>query len=637
MIPPMQLTCPSFKLAWRARRFLQAQLAGLLLVMAAAAPAADELPASAQDLQYGEVLFHYYQHDWFNSIVRTHIAQTQQRLPNHAEEAELLLGGLDLNYGLRNAADNIFQRLLTEDTTDEVTRNRAWYYLAKISYQRGDINRALRSIGQVQGDMSKGTRMESAQLASLVLLEMGANDKAIEVLQSAKNDKVWSPYLAYNLGVAQIRSARQADGFDYLDGVGDINASSDEYRLLRDKANLALGYSLLKEGEAEASRAALNRVRLQGPLSSKALLGAGWADAESEQFGRALVPWLELSKRDPTDPAVQEALLAVPYAMTKMDLHGRAVEQYNSAIGTLYSEQDYLDESIAAIQRGELLDVLQTQDLRSGTGWLQQLSFNTDNPVLRYQVTLMASHDFQEAVKNYRDLMTLRNNLNNWSQAIEAYDDMLDSRVQRFRINKPAAQAALKDDAREGLVARHRSLTARLDQFESNNDPVGLARSDELRQWQQLQRIKARLDGLADNPQTRELRAKQQRLQGILYWTLSSDYKPRLWAARQQLAAVSGLLAETNTNRASLQAANSATPASFSVFDSRIITNKARIKALLARTESSHLAQGKLLERIAVRELEAQKDRLDTYIVQARFALAQTYDSALVAGKGVAE
>jgi hypothetical protein len=637
MISPMQLTRPSFNLAWRARRFLRAQLAVVLLAVAGVAPAADSLPASAQDLQYGEVLYHYYQDDWFNSIVRTHIAQTQERLPNHAEEAELLLGGLDLNYGLRNAADNIFQRLLTEDTTDEVTRNRAWYYLAKISYQRGDAVRALRSIGQVQGDMSKGTRMESAQLASLVLLQMGAHDKAIEVLHSAKNDKVWSPYLAYNLGVAQIRSARQADGFDYLDQIGDINAKSDEYRLLRDKANLALGYSLLKEGETEASRAALNRVRLQGPLSSKALLGAGWADAESEDFGRALVPWLELSKRDPTDPAVQEALLAVPYAMTKMNLHGRAVEQYNGAIGTLYSEQDYLDESIAAIQRGELLDVLQTQDLRSGTGWLQELSFNTDNPVLRYQVTLMASHDFQEAVKNYRDLMTLRNNLNNWSQAVEAYDDMLDSREQRFHIHKPAAQAALQDDAREGLATRQRSLTARLDEIESNNDPVGLASSDELRQWQQLQRVSARLDGLPVNPQTRKLRAKQRRLEGILYWTLSSDYKPRLWAARQQLAAVTGLLAETNANRASLQAANSATPASFSGFDSRIITNKARIKALLARTESSHLAQGKLLEQIAVRELEAQKDRLDTYIVQARFALAQTYDSALVAGKGVAE
>lgn len=614
---------------------MQARIGILLFVFAGIASAADKPPSSAQDLQYGEVLYHYYQDDWFNSIVRTHIAQTQEALPNHGEEAELLLGGLDLNYGLRNAADGIFQRLLTEDSTDELTRNRAWYYLAKISYQRGDIARALRAIGQVQGDMTKGTRMESAHLASLVLLQMGAYDEAIEVLTEVKDRKVWSPYLAYNLGVAQIRSARQADGFDYLDNIGEISASSEEYRLLRDKANLALGYSLLKEGEAEASRDALNRVRLQGPLSSKALLGAGWADAESEDFGRALVPWIELSKRDPTDPAVQEALLAVPYAMTKMNLQGRAVKHYNDAIGTLFSEQDYIDESIAAIRRGELLDVLQQQDLRSGTGWLQELSFETDNPVLRYQVTLMAAHDFQEAVKNYRDLLTLRNNLKNWSEAIEAYDDMLDSRERRFSEHKPAAQAALRDDSARGeLLLQQRRLAARLEHIEAYNDPVGLANSDETRQWQELQGIKSSLAALPENEQTRELRAKQKRLQGVLYWQLSSEYKPRLWAAQKMLAQVSELLSQTENNLASLQLAEAATPASFTGFDARIVRNRARIAELLGRTETTHLAQGRLIEQIAVRELEAQKDRLDTYIVQARFALAQTYDSALVAGKG---
>ena len=41
---------------------------------------------------------------------RLQIAQQQQRLPNHAEEAELLLGGLDLAYGLRDEADRIFQK-----------------------------------------------------------------------------------------------------------------------------------------------------------------------------------------------------------------------------------------------------------------------------------------------------------------------------------------------------------------------------------------------------------------------------------------------------------------------------------------------------------------------------------------------
>ncbi|MGB5260096.1 MAG: hypothetical protein WBO34_06165 [Gammaproteobacteria bacterium] len=613
---------------------MQVRLAIMLLAVAGAGNAANNPPSSARDLQYGEVLYQYYQDDWFNSIVRTHIAQTQERLPNHADEAELLLGGLDLNYGLRNAADNIFQRLLSEATTDEQTRNRAWYYLAKISYQRGDAARALRAIGQVQGDMSKGTRMESAHLASLVLLRMGANEEAIGVLEDVKDHKVWSPYLAYNLGVAQIRSARQADGFEYLDHIGDIHAKSDEYRLLRDKANLALGYSLLKEGQAEASRDALNRVRLEGPLSSKALLGAGWADAESEAFGRALVPWLELSQRDPTDPAVQEALLAVPYAMTKMNLHGRAVKHYNDAIGTLYDEQGHLDESIVAIRHGELLDVLQTQDLRSGTGWLQKLSFDTDNPVLRYQITLMAAHDFQEAVKNYRDLMKLRKNLNKWSEAIEAYDDMLDGREQRFAQHKPAAQTALQAGDRASLQQRHHQLARRVEQIEKHGNPVWLANAEETRHWQRLQDIKSMVSALPENAQTRQLHERRTRLEGILYWRLNSEYKPRLWEAKRQLAEVSDLLKQTGDNLDSLKSAETITPVSFTGFDKRITHNKARIAELLARTESTQVAQGRLIEQIAVRELEQQKERLDTYIVQARFALAQTYDSALVAGKG---
>ena len=594
--------------------------------------AADKPPSSAQDLQYGEVLYHYYQKDWFNSIVRTQIAQQQQRLPNHAEEAELMLGGLDLNYGLRNAADNIFQRLLTEDTTDEETRNRAWYYLARISYQRGDGKRALGAISQVTGNMSKGTRMESAHLASLVLLQLGAHDKAIEVLEDARDHKVWSPYLAYNLGVAHIRSAKQADGFKYLDKIGELKASSDEYSLLRDKANLALGYSLLQEGAAKDSREVLERVRLQGPLSSKALLGAGWADAEAENFGRALVPWIELSKRDPTDPAVQEALLAVPYAMTKMKLHGRAVQHYNEAIDTLYSEQDYLDQSITAIERGELLEVLQHQDLRSGTGWLQELQFDTEKPVLRYQLTLMAAHDFQEAVKNYRDLMTLRKNLNKWAETIEAFDNMLDTRKTRFSRNKPAAEAAFSATDQAALQQRQLKLASRLEHIEAYRDPVGLASAEQTRQWHTLQAVKNRLDKLPTTEKTARLRVKQKRLEGILYWQLNSEYKPRLWEVKQQLAEISKLLAQTRQQLESLQAADAATPATFTGFDDRIITNKARIQSLLARTETQYLAQGKQLEQLAIKELNKQKVRLKTYVVQARFALAQTYDSALLAG-----
>jgi hypothetical protein len=44
--------------------------------------------------------------------------------------------------------------------------------------------------------------------------------------------------------------------------------------------------------------------------------------------------------------------------------------------------------------------------------------------------------------------------------------------------------------------------------------------------------------------------------------------------------------------------------------------------------------QRAFLQAIAVGELQAQKHRLDTYTIQARFALAAIYDVAATAGEG---
>ncbi len=300
---------------------------------------ADAPPSSVRDLQYGEVLYYYFQEDYFNSIVRLQIARQQQHLPNHAIEAELMLGGLDLSYGLRDEANQIFQRLLDEGTTDVSTRNRAWFYLAKISWQRGDTEAALQAIERVQANMTPATRTAAINLHSLLLLQNGNNKAAIELLEKVHSGKRWSPYLGYNLGIALLRDQQQTRGAKQLDHIGESNSRNEELRLLRDKANLALGYSYLQNGNPQRARKTLERVRLEGPLSNRALLGTGWADSESGNFGAALVPWLELSHRDSTDPAVQESLLAIPYAMTKMNLHGRAVvavqrQHYAVARGT---------------------------------------------------------------------------------------------------------------------------------------------------------------------------------------------------------------------------------------------------------------------------------------------------------------
>jgi hypothetical protein len=55
---------------------------------------------------------------------------------------------------------------------------------------------------------------------------------------------------------------------------------------------------------------------------------------------------------------------------------------------------------------------------------------------------------------------------------------------------------------------------------------------------------------------------------------------------------------------------------------------RGRIEALQARLAAAGDRQSTFLARLAVRELEQQKDRLATYQVQARFALATMYDRA---------
>ena len=149
------------------------------------------------------------------------------------------------------------------------------------------------------------------------------------------------------------------------------------------------------------------------------------------------------------------------------------------------------------------------------------------------------------------------------------------------------------------------------------------------RQWQQLTTIGERLAQLPDNSDTTALRDKRQRLRGILIWQFQEDYKSRLWQSRKQLAELETLLAESQRGIDSLQQANLNAPSGFGDFKQRIASNKTTIDKLSTQTDATLLAQGKQLEWLAINELEQQQQRVDAYIIQARFALAQTYDDAL--------
>ncbi len=160
-------------------RQLQRLVPLIVALCAAALPVAgkappDKLPVTrVRDLHYGDVLFYFYQDDNFEAITRLNAYEQWQRLPHHSAEAQLLLGGLYLQLGLHNEAGARFEKLLTPDIPAGV-RNRAWFYLGKVWYARGYLDKAEESLRKVQGTLAPELEAEKVHLLANVLMRQGS-------------------------------------------------------------------------------------------------------------------------------------------------------------------------------------------------------------------------------------------------------------------------------------------------------------------------------------------------------------------------------------------------------------------------------------------------------------------------------
>jgi hypothetical protein len=614
-------------------RSIVAALCLFLTVSALPALAAkdDPEPIVVEDPQYGEVLFYFYQDDYFPAIVRLLAAQDQGQLGEHEEQAELLLGGMYLSYGHHLEAARIFERLLANNVAPEI-RDRTWFFLAKIWKQRGYFDKAQDALSQLSDDLPENLQREARMLESQIYIDSGQYDKAIALLQNWEGRTEWSSYAKFNLGVALVRSGRVDAAADILEELGDLNPFNEEMTSLRDKANLALGYSLLQDKQPLAAKAPLQRVRLEGPFSNKALLGVGWADAEVENYSRALVPWMELRGRDLLDPAVQESMLAIPYALAKLDAVSQAADHYLNAIEAFYEETNRIDRTIGFIESGELFDQFLSDDPLDSTGWYWRLEELPEGPEARYLYHLLAKHEFQEGLKNYRDLNYLHNNLDQWQQSVGVYENMLETRLQAYNERLPRVEAALARADLDGMVARKLGFDSLLNDIERSNDWLALASEEEFEMWGEITGHETSQALNADIPEAWDVRDKVLLLKGVLQWQLERDFKDRLWRIRRDVRKTGEALVETQRARRHIDDTMRNEPVKFQELSSRVYGLGPKIDGMKLRVDGAMTEQRAFLQSVALGELQAQKQRLDIYTVQARFALAAIYDLAANAG-----
>jgi tetratricopeptide (TPR) repeat protein len=533
-----------------------------------------------------------------------------------------------LSYGLDREAGRIFQALIDAGAPPSV-RDRAWFYLAKIRYQRGNVAEAEDAIARVHGPLPGDLEDERRVLHAALLMRRRQYPEAILLLQQTSSRSGWAAYGRYNLGVALIQAGLRTGGVALLDELGQNPVRGEELTALRDKANVALAYTFLRSDAPARAGPYLERVRLNGLLSNKALLGLGWAHAALDEYERALVPWMELADRSMADTAVQESLLAVPYALGKLGAYRQSLEHYERALDAYTREIARLDEAIAAIRRGALVENILRENPGEESGWFWRVRKVPDTPEGRYLMELLASHDFQEGLKNYRDLQFLLRKLGAWAQSIGTYRDMLATRRQGFAERLPRVIAGERALQVERLRAAYTREAQRLARIESAEDAEALAGETERMLAVRLERVRAGLERLVEPAQREAAQDKYRLLRGLLSWDLSAQYSTRLWNEKKALQEAGRLIAEAETRREALLRAQAEAPAGFDEFDKRIETLRARVSHAQAGVRAAAREQEDYLAELAVVELARRRDQIASYVAQARFAVAQIYDRAV--------
>jgi hypothetical protein len=581
-----------------------------------------------RDPYYGDSLFYFFQQRYFSSVTDLMVSQHFARLPHHVDEAELLRGGLYLSYGMHREAGDIFARLI-EKSAKPAVRDRAWYYLAKIRYQRDLPAQAEEALAHIGDHLPPELEEDRALLQANLLMARGAYTDAAKALTGLANNPKASVYVRYNLGVALIKSGQVEQGTALLDQIGRTPAEGEEMLSLRDKANVALGFTALQHNDPDHASTYLERVRLSGMLANKALLGFGWAAATRRQPKEALVPWLELSKRSTMDAAVLEAKLAVPYAMGEIGAYSQSLELYNDAISVFERERVNLDESISAIHHGKLLDgLLERNPGEDEMGWFWNIDQLPHLPHPEHLTPVLARHDFQEAFKNYRDLLFLQRNLHEWQDKLGVYSDMLANRRQAFAERLPKVRAQEGASGLNGLEQRRDDLTRELTWAEAHSNVYAFTDPQEKKLADRLTRVHEILERVGDDPQFEQERERYRLVSGALTWQLTQEYPARLWEAKKQLMELDTELGQARDRDTALAQAQLEEPAHFEQYATRIAQLDWRIRALQPHVAALIHAQDRYMQGLAVAELEHQKEQLATYATQARFAVARIYDRA---------
>lgn len=638
-----------------ARRCL---LAFATAIIASPVSAQEAPKTSVADLRYGVALYHYYQQDYIAALGELMVADTRDGIQGHSDNPELIAGGISLAFGMQQHAESVFNQILQDQRRPQAVRDAAWFYLGKLHYTRGDWTAAEQSFARVSSEFKPSLR---AQMQALQInIRIRNKNFADLTLDNIDADGLssWSPFTLYNLGAAHAREGNFASAQAFFSELAEIDLSDNPQRrkeqwALQDKAYTAIGYSYLAEKKYAAAIREFTQVRLDGAFANQALLGYGWAAVAQEEYEQALRPWQLLRSRSLMYPAVQESLLALPYAYEKLGAQGEAVAAYQTAEELLMHEIQLIRDMRATLTEGELLTLIGSDPLSAeeakkalhsdtaqdgtltavvtddGQNWLKLDSTSIIKTRSAYLNELFAKNAFQTAVLDLRDLLRLQRLLQNWLPKLDAYRELLlQKQATRSRQEQQLAQNSMAQKEQQLQTARA-TLAQQLEQVRSSENYMALA-DDETRalyaRIEHGQQTIAQMKAAGQN--TSDLETRINMFNGILLWRAAQEYPARLADRQAELNTIDTSLAQIAKTRQQI--------ADITATSMDIQPTLARLQVLhkdaethLRDTDQLIAQQSALLRKQVDQQLAANEKRLNNYLAQAHLAVARLYDTEL--------
>ena len=616
---------------------LTSSASALLLSLLALPVLAKEKPLSTvADLRYGVALYNYYQNHNLEAMTELMVAQKKGGIQGHGDNPEIMAGGFSMAYGMERHASEIFERLLDANRPQR-TRDSAWFYLAQMRYLRGDWVAAEDALTKISTKPHEELAPEIAGLRFNLAVQRNRMDEAAGILRANAKSPL-APYMQFNLGAAYSREGEFSAAIPYFQQLQKLPQLTPEYLGLYDKAMTAAGYAALLDKQYPQAISHFSQVRLDSPLSNRALLGYGWAAVEQGDYELALRPWQQLARRSLVDEYTQEGLVAIPYAYEKMGYKNQALQEFRNAEAGYLAEIAQLRQVIGQVQGYAIREALNI-DRSTDINWLDHAQQQQLSPQLTYLITLFAREDFLGLVRELRDLLAIQNQFREWQTKLDFYSAMLDEReANRAREMDTLAREGLENKI-TALEGQRYSAAAEVARLRSQQDFLGLVDETDAARLERIVRAEKNIATLqrgtwdlgVEVMPAEELEALQESLRrqkGLMTWRAMEMYEERLWRAETELAELDRELAATRATQGRIQTILD------KGFDLQPYRQRIAASAEQLLVQSTDIDRAIELSQDALRGkvllvLEQQQARLEHYLAQSRLSIARLLDQTV--------